>query len=250
MSSLVHGARHYIYRHLSLEAVVQNTFQDVTSSIHQSLHAGGAAVRRSVPDWHPLLRHRPGKAVQVGPIKPKFKPPETKRLEVNYDKLLSNFGFKFNLRRYVMATDSAGNSSNTVSAASLAGTMGRFRYIASRAERCRFARNSVWAFNLAPAFPRGALTLCRNSVWAFNPGDIPKSAYSNVLTYHVLTSYHVLTCSPRHLPRLIVLAISSTTLLAHVSRLAWRILATSTIPLNAAGLVRFGRFTAIPLTLQ
>jgi hypothetical protein len=37
---------------------------------------------------------------------------------------------------------------------------GRFRYIACRAERRRFARNSAWAFNLAPAFPRGALTLC------------------------------------------------------------------------------------------
>jgi hypothetical protein len=36
----------------------------------------------------------------------------------------------------------------------------RFRYIASRAERRRFACNSVWAFNLAPAFPRRALTLC------------------------------------------------------------------------------------------
>jgi len=38
--------------------------------------------------------------------------------------------------------------------------IGRFRYIASRAERLRFDRNSVRAFNLAPAFPRGALTLC------------------------------------------------------------------------------------------
>jgi hypothetical protein len=38
-------------------------------------------------------------------------------------------------------------------------SIGRFRYIASRAERWRFVRNSVWAFNLVPAFPRGALTL-------------------------------------------------------------------------------------------
>ena len=37
---------------------------------------------------------------------------------------------------------------------------GWFRYIAFHAERQHFARNSVWAFNLAPAFPRGALTLC------------------------------------------------------------------------------------------
>jgi hypothetical protein len=38
--------------------------------------------------------------------------------------------------------------------------IGRFRYIASRAERRRFARSSVLAFILTPAFPRGALTLC------------------------------------------------------------------------------------------
>jgi len=37
---------------------------------------------------------------------------------------------------------------------------GRFRYVVSRAERRCFARNSVWALNLAPAFPRGALTRC------------------------------------------------------------------------------------------
>ena len=39
-------------------------------------------------------------------------------------------------------------------------SIGRFRYIASRAERSRFVCNPVWAFNLAPAFPRRALTLC------------------------------------------------------------------------------------------
>jgi len=38
--------------------------------------------------------------------------------------------------------------------------MGRFRYIVSRVERRRFVRNSVWAFNPAPAFPRGAPKLC------------------------------------------------------------------------------------------
>ena len=42
----------------------------------------------------------PGRAVQVDPIKPKLKPPGTKRLKLEYDGQLSNFGFKFNLRRY------------------------------------------------------------------------------------------------------------------------------------------------------
>ena len=43
-----------------------------------------------------------GRAVQVDPMKPKLKPPGTKRLKLEYDGLLSNFGFKFNLRRYTV----------------------------------------------------------------------------------------------------------------------------------------------------
>jgi hypothetical protein len=37
---------------------------------------------------------------QVDPIKPTLKAPGTKRLNLLYDKPLSNFAFKFNLRRY------------------------------------------------------------------------------------------------------------------------------------------------------
>ena len=44
-----------------------------------------------------------GRAVQVDPMKPIFKPPETKRLKVKYDVLLSTSAFKFNLRRYTTA---------------------------------------------------------------------------------------------------------------------------------------------------
>jgi hypothetical protein len=40
-----------------------------------------------------------GRAVQVDPIKLTLKPPGTKHLKVNYDKLLSNFAFKFNMGR-------------------------------------------------------------------------------------------------------------------------------------------------------
>jgi len=47
--------------------------------------------------------------------------------------------------------------------------IGRFRYIASWGERCRFARNSVWAFNLAPAFPRRALPLCPQLCMGISP---------------------------------------------------------------------------------
>jgi hypothetical protein len=38
--------------------------------------------------------------VQVDPIKPTLKASGAKRLKLEYDELLSSFGFKFNLRRY------------------------------------------------------------------------------------------------------------------------------------------------------
>ena len=41
-----------------------------------------------------------GKAVQVDPMKSKFKPPRTKRLKLRCDILLSASAFKSNLRRY------------------------------------------------------------------------------------------------------------------------------------------------------
>ena len=51
-----------------------------------------------------LLRGVPqrarGRAVQVAPIKPKLKPPGTKRLKLKCDILLSTSAFKFNLRRH------------------------------------------------------------------------------------------------------------------------------------------------------
>jgi hypothetical protein len=36
-------------------------------------------------------------------MKPKLKPPGTKRWKLECDGLLSDFGFKFNLRRYILA---------------------------------------------------------------------------------------------------------------------------------------------------
>ena len=44
----------------------------------------------------------PGRAVQVDPIKPTLKAPGTKLLKLQYDKPLSTFAFKFNLRRYTL----------------------------------------------------------------------------------------------------------------------------------------------------
>jgi hypothetical protein len=39
--------------------------------------------------------------VQVDPMKPKFKPPGTKRLNLNCEILLSTSAFKLNERRYI-----------------------------------------------------------------------------------------------------------------------------------------------------
>ena len=39
--------------------------------------------------------------MQVDPIKPTLKSPETKYLKLNCDEPLSSFGFNFNLRRYI-----------------------------------------------------------------------------------------------------------------------------------------------------
>ena len=45
---------------------------------------------------------RPGKAVQVDPIKPTLKAPGIKRLKLKYDKPLANVAFKFNWSRYIL----------------------------------------------------------------------------------------------------------------------------------------------------
>ena len=45
--------------------------------------------------------------MQVDPIKPRLKAPGTKGLKLNYDALLSNVAFKFNLRRYMQAEGGA-----------------------------------------------------------------------------------------------------------------------------------------------
>jgi hypothetical protein len=67
--------------------------------------AAAEAAGRQHPSPPPLrskiLRgRRRGWAVQVAPMKPKSKPPGTKRLKLKHDEPLSNFAFKFDMRRY------------------------------------------------------------------------------------------------------------------------------------------------------
>jgi len=49
--------------------------------------------------------------VQVAPIKPTLKAPGSKRLKLNFYGPLSNFAFKFNLRRYTKAAGGEGGDS-------------------------------------------------------------------------------------------------------------------------------------------
>jgi hypothetical protein len=58
---------------------------------------GGAGQAGTQHEGHPPVR---GRAVQVDPMKPMLKAPISKRLKLEHDKLLSNFAFKFDLRRY------------------------------------------------------------------------------------------------------------------------------------------------------
>jgi hypothetical protein len=46
-------------------------------------------------------------------VKLVLKPPGTKGLNAKHDKLLSNFGFNFNLRRYTMGAVVAGPNTDT-----------------------------------------------------------------------------------------------------------------------------------------
>jgi hypothetical protein len=52
-------------------------------------------------------------AVQVDPIKPKLKPPGTKRLKLSWDILLSTSAFNFNLRRFTMGNPNLYNMVRT-----------------------------------------------------------------------------------------------------------------------------------------
>jgi hypothetical protein len=63
---------------------------------------GAAAV------FHGLKTSLPGRAVQVDPIKPTLKAPQSERLILQYDEPPANFAFTFNLRRYSQGTPTSG----------------------------------------------------------------------------------------------------------------------------------------------
>jgi hypothetical protein len=83
-----------------------------------------------------LRRGATGRAVQVDPIKPTLKAPDTKRLELIYDETVSNFAFKFNLRYCTPAAAAREVLSAAIDDAAVGPSANcRFRYIAPCAER-------------------------------------------------------------------------------------------------------------------
>jgi len=79
-----------ILRRCSWGCVLQTSFEDLLGS--------SAA---DVAHWDVIMV----RSVQVDPIKPMSKAPGTQRFKVKHGKLLTVFGFKLNLRRYIMAGD-------------------------------------------------------------------------------------------------------------------------------------------------
>jgi len=74
-------------------------------TILSAIMVGGLTVRTRITPGPRRrgLQRRQGRAVQVDPIKPTLQAPGTKRLKLEFDELLSNFAFNFNLRRYTKA---------------------------------------------------------------------------------------------------------------------------------------------------
>ena len=69
---------------------------------------GGDSELRAGADVEPHLHvGRHGRVVQVEPMKPLLKASGAMRLKLQYNKLLLNFAFKFNLRRYTTGTNAA-----------------------------------------------------------------------------------------------------------------------------------------------
>ena len=87
---------------------------------------GGRGYQSSVRGWacrDRRKRRRQGRVVQVEPMEPVLKTPETQGPLLTYDRLLSRFAFILNLRRYTKAVASAGVSPVSTSAPATAGAI-------------------------------------------------------------------------------------------------------------------------------
>jgi hypothetical protein len=89
---------------LSISAVKIKLRRYIRAGCGWAAGARVAALEGAAP--HDEHRHR-GKAVQVDPMKPKLRPPGTKRLKLECDVPLSRFAFIFNLHHYTVGPAAA-----------------------------------------------------------------------------------------------------------------------------------------------
>ena len=88
---------------VKLSSHVSDVFPKVlklSSEVSECKPLAGGGAR---PHLRPAVAQ--GRAVQFDPMKPKLKPPGTKRSKLNCDVLLSTSAFKLKLRRYIKETD-------------------------------------------------------------------------------------------------------------------------------------------------
>ena len=140
-------------------------------------------------DEQPAEEPAPGKAVQVDPITPTLKAPGINLLKLKYDKPLSKFDFKFNLRRYSQAL---------YCLASALKLDPEVQPDAQRTGACHVIHHTV--YRCSPRHPPQCVPVLATS-----------SASMCIGARHVI-HFDVYRCSPRHPLRCVpVLATSSTT---------------------------------------
>jgi len=94
-----------ISKHLRLREICWTAFKFCFQIQLAPLHQGGTAVPAGRGRARRLHPRQTGRAVQVDPIRPVLKAPETVLFKLRCDGPLSNVAFKFNLRRYRLVLD-------------------------------------------------------------------------------------------------------------------------------------------------
>ena len=84
------------------------TYPTVPGVRHHHQHRVRPRDTLQVPREVEPARHLPGRPVQLDPIEPTLKAPESKRLKLQFDTMLSTSAFKFNLRRYNLVSSTLG----------------------------------------------------------------------------------------------------------------------------------------------
>jgi len=103
---------------------------------------GGVRAGRAAQCAHP------GRSVQVDPIRPTLKAPGIKLLKVKYDKPLSIFAFKFNLRRSTLAAARAAALGMAVQVDPIKPTLKASGTKRLKLKHCKLLSSFAFKFNL------------------------------------------------------------------------------------------------------